>query len=289
MELLPFLRMVYFIKIWSKTGKRVSVVFYLGVLGFKFKFDVRTKHLFNLNNQEMKFYVTTLLLFLGIGQAFSQTSEKKVYNLPKGSYLISPTFSLSQKNGTDNTVLGVKIDDQYELEYSVNTNTAYFISDDFSIGLQLGYSNNQRNITYYPSGSKTTLESYTNLVSLVPNIRNYFGKGIFKGFTQTNLGFAFGKGLERSYAEANDTKTDTRQYMLTLAVQPGVAIFVADFVSVELSINLIGLTSKLETSTLNDGTESRLYSNKVDFDINILSVNIGIGFYIKTGNKLNSK
>lgn len=286
MELLPFLRMVYFIKIWSKTGKRVSGIFSLVVLNIKFKFDVRTKHLFNLNNQEMKFYVTTLLLFLGIGQAFTQTSEAKVYHLPKGSYLISPTFNLSQKHGTDNTLLGVKIEDQYDLEYTVNANAAYFINNNFSIGLRLGYSNNQQDITYYPNGLRTTAKSYTNLVSITPNIRNYFGKGIFKGFTQTNLGFAFGKGLERSYAEANDTKTDTRQYMLTLAVQPGVAIFVANFVSVELSINLIGLTSKLETSTLNDGTESKLYSNKVDFDINILSVNIGIGFYLKTGNKL---
>lgn len=234
---------------------------------------------------------TLILLFLFTTISLvAQDKSPKVYLLPKGSILVTPTFNLSQQNGTNNTTLGVQIDNQYTLKYNVNANAAYFIADDFSLGLQLGYTNDQSNLTYYPSGVLTTQQSYTNLVSLYPNIRNYFGKGIFKGFAQTNLGFAFGKGLTRTYSEANDTKTDTRQYIFTLAVQPGIALFVADFVSVELSINLIGLTSKLETSTLNDGTESKLYSNNVDFDVNLLTMNIGLGFYIGTGNaKADSK
>lgn len=229
-----------------------------------------------------------ILLFIAMLTSLcvlAQDSEKSIYLLPKGSFLISPTFNLSQENGTNNTILGVKIDEQYKLTYSIRSNAAYFITDDFSIGLQVGYTNDQSEITYFPNGIETTLKKYSNLVSLYPNIRNYFGKGIFKGFAQTNLGVAFGKGLERSYSDDDDAKTESNQYIFTLAVQPGVAVFVANFVSVELSINLIGLTSKFESSTYNDGTESKYNSNNVDFDINIFSLNIGIGFYIGTGNK----
>lgn len=232
----------------------------------------------------MKRPILILSLFLLSFSVFTQETGPKEYKLPKGAFLVTPTFNLNQQNGTNNQVLGVNIDSQYELKYNVNANGGYFIADAFFLGLQVGYTNQQSDITYYPSGVFTKRESYTNLVSLVPNIRNYFGNGIFKGFVQTNLGFSFGKGITRTYSETNDTKTDTENLGLTVAIQPGVALFVADFVSVELSINLIGLTSNYESSTFNDGTESKLYSNNVNFDVNILSLNIGVGFYLNTGN-----
>jgi hypothetical protein len=65
-------------------------------------------------------------------------------------------------------------------------------------------------------------------------------------------------------------------------VQPGIALFVADFVTLELSINILGFTSQYEKSTINNTSESIKTSNTVSFDLNILSMNIGIGFYFNT-------
>jgi hypothetical protein len=227
-----------------------------------------------------KLYILILLftpLFL-----FSQDSVKKDFVLSKGGGFVIPNFNLNQLSGTNNQVLGVQFDSRYELSYSVNLNGGYFLEDYFSIGVQLGYTNNQHDFTYYPSGIKTISKSYTNLMSVVPNIRNYFGKGIFKGFVQTNLGVSFGKGLTRTYSDANDTKLETNEFVFSVAIQPGVAVFVANFVSVELSINLIGYNTKFKNSTFDDGTESKLNTNNINFDVNLLTLNIGIGFYIGT-------
>lgn len=213
---------------------------------------------------------------------FSQDSEKSDFVLSKGGGFIIPNFNLNQLSGTNNQVLGTTFDSRYDLSYSVNLNGGYFMKDYFSIGLQAGYTNNQHDHVFYPGGTKTESMAYTNLVSLVPNIRNYFGKGIFKGFVQTNLGISFGKGLERTYSEANDTKLETNDFIFTVGIQPGIAVFVANFVSVELSINLIGYNSEFKQSTYDDGTISKVNTNDISFDVNLLTLNIGVGFYLKT-------
>ena len=230
----------------------------------------------------MKKPVLFIILFICSFFLYSQETANTEFLLPKGSGFITPTFSLMQSSTTNSQVLGVKIDERYKLDYSVNFNWGYFLKKDFSIGLQLSYNNSREDITYYPENIYTVSNYYANMIYLTPNIRNYFGAGKFKAFAQTNLGFAYGQGIRRTYAEGNDSKTDYERMEVTVAVQPGIAIFVAGFVSLEVSINLIGFTSTIEKSTLNNTSESIRKTNKIDFDINILSMQIGLAFYFNT-------
>ncbi len=228
----------------------------------------------------MKKYIFLIWLFISSSFLSAQETNNTEFALPKGSGFLTPTFSLKQSSSTNNQMLGVQIDDSYKLDYSINFNWGYFIKKDFSLGLQVSYNNSREDLTYYPNGIYTVSNYYANMIYLTPNIRNYFGKGRFKAFAQTNLGFAYGQGIKRTYADDNDTKTDYSTMEFTVAVQPGVAVFVADFMTVELSINLIGFTSTYEKSVFNDTSESLNKSNRVDFDINVLSMHIGIGFYL---------
>lgn len=213
---------------------------------------------------------------------FSQEETATEFPLPKKSGFITPTFNLNHHSNTNTQILGTQFDSEYRLEYAVNFNWGYFLADDFSIGLQVSYNNEREDLKYYPEGVYTVSNYYANLVSLIPNIRNYFGAGRFKAFAQTNLGVTFGKGLKRIYTEENDSKIDSQYLEFILAVQPGIAVFVADFVTLELSINLLGLTTNYEKSTLNDTSESISKSSTINFDINVLSLNIGLGFYFNT-------
>jgi len=220
---------------------------------------------------------------------YAQETAKVEFPLPKGSGFLTPSFNLKQSSVTNSQILGVQIDDRYNLDYSINFNWGYFLKKDFSIGLQVSYNNSREDLNYYPNGVYTVSNYYANMVYLTPNIRNYFGSGRFKAFAQTNLGFAFGKGLRRTYAEDNDNKIDYNRAEITVAVQPGIAVFVADFMTVELSINLIGFTSTFDKSTLNNTSESIKKTNAVNFDINVLSMQIGLGFYFDAHKKKKNK
>ncbi len=234
---------------------------------------------------------TILAITLSVCSVFlySQVISTTEFPLAKGSGFLTPTFNLKQSSVTNSEVLGVQIDDRYNLDYSINFNWGYFLKKDFSIGLQVSYNNKQEDITYYPNGVHTISNYYANMLYLTPNIRNYFGAGRFKAFAQTNLGFAYGKGLRRTYSADNDDKIDYTNMELTVAVQPGIAVFVASFMTVELSVNLIGFTSTYEKSILNNTTESIKKTNTVDFDISVLSMQIGLGFYFDSHKKNRSK
>ncbi len=223
--------------------------------------------------------VIFLIFFFSSFILYAQENVNPEFVLPKGSGFLTPTFSLRQSSTTNSQVFGVQVDERYNLDYSVNFNWGYFIAKDFSIGLQVSYNNSQEDLIYYPNGLYTVSNYYANMIYLTPNIRNYFGTGRFKAFAQTNLGFAYGKGLQRTYAEENDNKIDSKTIEATVAVQPGIAVFVADFMTLELSIDILGFTSTYEKSTLNNTSESIKKTNTVAFDINILSVQIGLGFY----------
>ncbi len=227
----------------------------------------------------MKKPVFLIILSLCSFFIYAQETDNTEFELPKGSGFLTPTFNLKQSTTTNSQVLGVQIDERYNLDYSVNFNWGYFLKKDFSIGLQVSYNNSREDLTYYPNSVYTVSNYYANTLYLTPNIRNYFGAGRFKAFAQTNLGFAYGKGLRRTYTEANDDKIDYNSMEITVAVQPGIAVFVANFMTVELSINLIGFTSTYEKSILNNTSESIKKTNTVDFDINVLSMQIGLGFY----------
>ncbi len=234
---------------------------------------------------------TILAITLSVCSVFlySQVISTTEFPLAKGSGFLTPTFNLKQSSVTNSQVLGVQIDDRYNLDYSINFNWGYFLKKDFSIGLQVSYNNKQEDITYYPNGLHTVSNYYANMLYLTPNIRNYFGAGRFKAFAQTNLGFAYGKGLRRTYSADNDNKIDYTNMEVTVAVQPGIAVFVASFMTVELSVNLIGFTSTYEKSIINNTTESIKKTNTVDFDISVLSMHIGLGFYFDSHKKNRSK
>ena len=147
----------------------------------------------------MKKPLLLIILFFGSFFLFAQEKGNNDVILAKGSGFLTPTFSLKQSRTTNSQVLGVQIDDRYNLDYSIHFNWGYFLKEDFSIGLQVSYNNSREDITYYPDGVYTVSNYYANMVYLTPNIRNYFGAGRFKAFAQTNVGYAFGKGLRRSF------------------------------------------------------------------------------------------
>ncbi len=237
----------------------------------------------------MKKNLLLLTLFFSSFFLYAQDKSKTQFPLPKGSGFLTPTFNLKQSSSTNSLVLGVQIDDSYKMDYGINFNWGVFIKKDFSLGLQVSYNNSREDLTYYPGDVYTVSNYYANMLYLTPNIRNYFGAGRFKGFVQTNLGVGFGKGLKRTYADENDNKTDYESLEFTVAIVPGLAVFVANFMTVELSINLIGYTSSFKKSILNDTYESTSSLNKVDFDINVLTMRIGLGFYLDAIKKKDSK
>jgi hypothetical protein len=129
-------------------------------------------------------------------------------------------------------------------------------------------------------------KSQNNRYGIAPFIRNYFplGKGQFMLFNQTSLEFIYSNGLRQVENEIQLDRTLSEGYKLTLGLQPGIAVFLSDFVSFDIGTSILGVSTDYKKTQVNNDsdTDSYIWKNEVSFDIDLLSLFLGITFYIPT-------
>jgi hypothetical protein len=204
----------------------------------------------------------------------------------KGMVLASTTFSVSHKQSEQEQTLVQLLNDSYKVDWEVTLRSGYYIKDGFAVGgyFLVGQERNER--SYYQDGFLVSNKTQNNRYGIAPFIRNYYplGKGQFMLFNQTSLEFIYTNGLNQ-IVDAEDLKRlNTEGYKLTLGLQPGIAVFLSDKVSFDIGTSILGVTTDYTRSQSNNdpSTDSYVWKNDVSFDIDLLSLFLGITFYIPT-------
>ena len=201
----------------------------------------------------------------------------------KGNMLISTTFSLSHSESENESRLIQNLDDSYRLDWNITLRSGYFIKDNFALGAFFKYSNKLDRLNYTNDTGQVFDETLARSYSFAPFMRNYLplGNGPFSLFYETNLEFSYGSEVRQvdNPDDINRTVSDT--YQLKLGIQPGIAAFITDLVSFEVGTSILGLSSKYTTTTYNGDEDSQgtKFSNDVSFEIDLLSLFLGITFY----------
>jgi hypothetical protein len=201
----------------------------------------------------------------------------------KGNLLISTTFSLSHSESINEPKLFQNLDDSYRLDWNITLRSGYFIKDKFAIGAFFKYSNTLDQLSYTNDTGKVFDETLGRSYSFAPFMRNYLplGKGTFSLFNETNLEFTYGSEVRQVNNTDDINRTVSDSYQLKLGIQPGIAAFITDLVSFEVGTSILGLSSKYTTTTLNgdEDNQGTRFSNDVSFEIDLLSLFLGITFY----------
>ena len=228
--------------------------------------------------------VILLVLLFSVNRSglYAQSKSDSLYFLEKGRLFISPTFSINNRTADNEEQLLRFVENQNKVDWNVDINVGYFIKDDFTIGAQLSYAFLSEEIEYLVDGETSVVKTFGQAITFSPNIRNYFGNGRLKIFNQTNVNFSYGEKLKRVYKETDEDKIKTQELNFGIGIQPGIAFFVSDMVAVEASLNLLGWHATITESVTNDNEEekSRVFESNVDFSVNLLTLNIGIGIYL---------
>ena len=234
--------------------------------------------------------IRVLLFIMSAGSVSAQQHDDQIQNSPigsnstiKGNVLISTTFSLSHTESKNETRLLQNLDDSYRLDWNVTLRSGYFIKDNFALGAFFKYSNKLDQLSYTNDTGKVFDETLGRSYSFAPFMRNYLplGKGTFSLFNETNLEFTYGSEV-RQVNDADDiNRTVSDSYELKLGIQPGIAAFITDLVSFEVGTSILGLSSKYTTTTVNgdEDNQGTRFSNDVSFEIDLLSLFLGITFY----------
>lgn len=218
-------------------------------------------------------------------QSEEQTQDHTIggNSTSKGNVLVSTTFSLSHTESKNETRLIQNLDDSYRLDWNITLRSGYFIKDNFAIGAFFKYSNKLDRLNYTNDTGEVFDQTLGRSYSFAPFMRNYLplGKGTFSLFNETNLEFTYGSEVRQLEDPDDINRTVSNTYQLKLGIQPGIAAFITDLVSFEVGTSILGLSSKYTTTTFNgdEDNQGTKFSNDVSFEIDLLSLFLGITFY----------
>lgn len=211
--------------------------------------------------------------------------------VPKGQWMVGTTFSYSEHVDENFEFLSVLTDinsDGYT--FKVTPLVSYFIRDNISIGARFAYSRSNTNLgnlslglgddlNFSVNDYKSTANTYTTAVFL----RTYLNLGDSKRFglfNEARVSYGYSETRSQSGTGIDLSGLYELKHNLNIGVAPGITCFVNDFAAVEASINVAGLNFNWYDQTKDQVNPGKRTSSSANFKINLLSIDLGIVFYL---------
>lgn len=167
---------------------------------------------------------------------------------------------------------------------------SYFIADNLSVGLRFDYGYSGLNLgqadmalgdmmSFNLKDLGYTKQSYTGAVAL----RDYIPIAGSKRFAMfAELRASGGYAQSESYQMNEEGKFGTYQdiYKFSVGLVPGLTCFVTNEIAVEASVGVLGYDFQKVIQTTNQVDVSQMVKKAANFKVNLLSVNLGMSFYI---------
>lgn len=211
----------------------------------------------------------------------SRPAETNAATVVKGRGYVGLTFSVDHSKGENFKELNlIPVEQKNRLRWKIQAQGGYFLKQFFSVGTGLYYEYSRLEASL---DDTTTVRSVESTYSIAPHIRNYLpwtSNLFFQIFNQTNLVFGYGSGIEETDNGSDLYRTRITDLEVQLGIQPGLSVFVGKGVTVETSVNLLGLKASKQIIEEN-GVETGYRTDAgVNFNIDLLSLNLGITVYI---------
>ncbi len=207
--------------------------------------------------------------------------------IPKGMWTVGLTASYGEFSTSDLEMLDMLSDADLEGHtFSLHPYVAYFLRNNISLGLKLGYSSSRGSIDSVNldidddmNFSLHDIMYRSKIYSVAVAFRQYFGitrNGRFGVFNEVDLGFSSGHtDFTRPYNnELKNTHTDVGK--LELGFMPGVNIFIIENISFNLSLGVFGVQLRKEKQTVDGEPMGERFTSGADFRFNIFNINFGI-------------
>jgi hypothetical protein len=211
--------------------------------------------------------------------------------IPKGKIIGGITASYANLNVDDNQLLysllkDVNLSGQI---ISVNPFIGYAVKDNNVVGLKFSYNRGRGEIGNFAINvddldiSLKDLLYVSDTYSVALFHRSYVGIDSgkrFGVFSETMLSYSTGTS-SFSRVESDGLKmTTTDSNQVRLGLNPGLAVFIMDNVSAEVSFGVVGFKYQWESQRNSEGEVGSRHNSSANFKINLFNVNIGITFCI---------
>lgn len=217
--------------------------------------------------------------------------ERNNVFVPKGQWIFGGTASYSVHHNNDYKALIVEDINSEGYTVKASPLVAYAITDNMALGLRFNYGRtfmrlDSASISLGDSetGTNLTTDFYYALkhsYSLGAIWRQYIPLGKNKRFAIFNeVQLAMGASQSK-FAQDNPVNgTFSESFEAGLSVSPGIIAFASNTMAVEVSVGVMGVQFNSTKQVHNQVEEGKTTSSFMNFSINLLSVGLGVSFYL---------
>ena len=102
----------------------------------------------------------------------------------------------------------------------------------------------------------------------------------FALFNEASITYGYGQSKTEDGKGVDITGTHQIKQNLNFGLAPGLVCFINDFTAVEASVDVLGLDFKWYDQKTNQIEQGKRTSSGANFKINLLSISLGITFYL---------
>ncbi|MCD7849740.1 MAG: hypothetical protein LUH63_08380 [Parabacteroides sp.] len=201
------------------------------------------------------------------------------------------TFSYSEHVDDNFEFLSVLKDINSEgYTFKVTPLVSYAIRDNISIGGRFAYSSSYTKLDNIDLSLGDDLsfqvEDYhdvSNIFSGAVFLRTYLNLGDSKRFglfNEARVTYGYSTSKSTTGTDLDLSGMQQLKHSLNIGVAPGLTVFINDFSAVEASVNVAGLDFKWYDQTKDQVYKGSRRSSSANFKINLLSIDLGIVFYL---------
>ena len=207
--------------------------------------------------------------------------------IPKGIWSIGVTASYGEFSTKDLEVLDLMSDiDLSGHIFSIKPYFSYFIGNNCSVGMRLGYTSGKANIGSFKVDIDEDMnfnihdisyrsETYTAAITY----NQYFGivrRGRFSIFNEVELAFSSGNSdFTRPFnGELKNTHTNTMEVAMNFS--PGLSVYIMDPVTFNISFGVFGVHLRNEKQNVDGVDMGNRFTSGANFRFNIFNISFGV-------------
>jgi hypothetical protein len=220
-------------------------------------------------------------------ELMSKYYEEDFNPFAKGNWYVGFAFSLRDRKLQNQARIFDKVLDGQDLNYDLTFRGGYLLNDYFMVGGNFIYSRDKFVGTTIQEGDTIQKESIKSVGTIIPTIKTYFPLTKNKRlsfFNELGLGIGFGNSVSRDTKNQDEiNKSYTDEFAFTAGISPGITFFAIENFAFEIQLNnLIGYELQVSNKTTNETEESKVTTHNVNFNIDLLSLNLGLAYYFGT-------
>ncbi|NMM48332.1 hypothetical protein [Marinigracilibium pacificum] len=227
------------------------------------------------NNQDTIKYTPYELLSSYYNEGFKPFEKRNFY--------VGLSFSLEDRKLTNTNNIFQQVIDGERLNYDILIKGGYYTGNFGMAGISFNYYQSKFEGEVFRDPDTLQSNSITRGFAIIPNFRSSVPltkNERLSFFTQLELRFGRSNTLIRNIKKIDEVEkiygTDDN---FRIGLSPGLTFFVMEAFALEVQLDVLGYELNVEESKVNNNEPSRVIRQNVDFNINLLSLQLGLAYY----------